>query len=478
MTRWMIVISSILLVGCAPDEPDPVRSSSSALSVPLYPQDAPNFFRLADGTDLKAMDTSNLLRRRTGAGKSLSAQSAYASLKQDSKVHWVVRDLESGSVLGESANAHQNVYGASVSKALVVAALLDKRQGKLAASEWRLAFRLLVESDNSVWSTLENLAGGKSAVDAFTKAMGYEKTQGSRSGNQLNARELGDFLVDVHQQRFAGAEGLLKVMSACATGAAKAVKYVPSSVLLGGKTGTWNEYQHDMRFVETGGKRTAIVVLTRRGKDEDVAVTFGGLLREYLGSAPPPAKAGFVGQPCAEAAGCESGQCLASFPGELLFEGGMCTQSCTKLCPDRSGQPETFCVSFDASQGSFGGASGHCFSRCDTKVYPGDGCRAGYACVKLQRHKDASVRRNVCVPEGKTDLPLGEPADDEGDLPEPERLAEAGCSLAGAAAPSSAAPLLLLAALAWLRCRRRSARGSSHRGLDEPRRGGAAATRS
>lgn len=476
MSRATNLVLSILLVGCGADDPDPVRSSASALSVPLYAKDATDFFVLADGTDLKAIDTNNLLKRRTGAGKSFSAQSSYASLKKDSKVHWVVRDLESGALLGASANAHQNVYGASVSKALVAAALLDKRQGKLAASEWRLVFRLLVESDNGVWSTLENLAGGKSAVDAFTQAMGYKKTQGSRSGNQLNARELGDFLVDVHQQRFAGAEGLLKVMSACATGAAKAVKYVPSEVLLGGKTGTWNEYQHDMRFVETGGKRTAIVVLTRRGKDEDVAVTFGGLLREHLGSEPPPA--GFVGQPCAADAGCESGRCLTSFPGELLFEGGMCTQSCTKLCPDRNGQPETFCLSFDASQGSFGGAAGHCFSRCDTKAYPGDGCRAGYACVKLQRHKDASVKRNVCVPEGKTDLPLAEPADGEGDLPEPERLEEAGCSLAGSVAPASTAPLLLLAAVAWRRCRRRSALGSSHHGVDEPRRGGAGTTRS
>jgi hypothetical protein len=261
--RWTILLNAILLVGCGPDEPDSVRSSASALSVPLYPKDAHDFFVLADGTDLKAIDTGDLLRRRTGAGKSFTAQSSYLSLKKDSKIHWVVRDLESGAVLGESANAHQNVYGASVSKALVVAALLDKRKGKLAASEWRLVFRLLVESDNSVWSTLENLAGGKSAVDAFTQAMGYEKTQGSRSGNQINARELGDFLLDVHQQRFAGAEGLLKVMSACATGAAKAVKYLPSSVLLGGKTGTWNEYQHDMRFVESGGKRSAIVVLGR-----------------------------------------------------------------------------------------------------------------------------------------------------------------------------------------------------------------------
>ena len=125
------------------------------------------------------------------------------------------------------------MYGASVSKALVVAALLDKQQGSLTRAQWQQVYRLIVLSDNSVWTPLEQDPGGPGGVRAFVQRMGYAKTVGHRRGNRINALELSDFLYDVHHQRFPGAEGLLKVMSACDTGKTKSRKYLPRGLHLG-----------------------------------------------------------------------------------------------------------------------------------------------------------------------------------------------------------------------------------------------------
>jgi hypothetical protein len=175
----------------------------------------------------------------------------------------------------------------------------------------------------------------------------------------------------------------------------------------------------------------------------------------------PPTGSAWIGEACSEGAGCQSGLCLTSV-GETSFAGGSCSDPCNKLCPDQAGSPTTFCVSFDASSGLFSGPQGHCFARCDTKAYPGNGCREGYACAKLPRHGDSSVKRNVCLPITPTsgrDPFSGaalrpEPADAEGDLPNPEARTdlEGGCAVAPRAELSLPLGLLLLGLL--LRVRR------------------------
>jgi MYXO-CTERM domain-containing protein len=194
----------------------------------------------------------------------------------------------------------------------------------------------------------------------------------------------------------------------------------------------------------------------------------------------PPAADRWLGDACAAASKCASQSCLQS-AGATSFPGGMCSQPCSQLCPDRAGEPTSFCVSFDAASGKFGGTQGQCFARCDTGAHPGSGCREGYACVKLARNKQSSVKRNVCVPQQPTALGgdgqgsvqlIGEPPDADGDRPNPEQEAAggggeeldasgltggAGCALAPAAPADDSAPLLLLglAAIAVLARRRR-----------------------
>jgi hypothetical protein len=121
---------------------------------------------------------------------------------------------------------------------------------------------------------------------------------------------------------------------------------------------------------------------------------------------------------------------------------GMCTRQCpsNNLCPDREGEPITFCVALDWS-------TGYCYSRCDYDTYS-SGCRSGYICKKMPRHEQCWVKRNTCIPQsavGKADF-LGEDPDAEGELPNPEgSIIGQGCSM-GSGGQSSGLPgwLLLL----------------------------------
>jgi hypothetical protein len=58
---------------------------------------------------------------------------------------------------------------------------------------------------------------------------------------------------------------------------------MPSNVYIGGKTGTYNEYNHDSCWIQDGGKFFSITVLTELGSSgsEAIAQMFRGLYDEY-----------------------------------------------------------------------------------------------------------------------------------------------------------------------------------------------------
>lgn len=151
-----------------------------------------------------------------------------------------------------------------------------------------------------------------------------------------------------------------------------------------------------------------------------------------------PAPGGFIGDGCGAADQCDGGPCFVEPDG---FPGGMCTQPCDELCPDRPGKPVTFCITVPW------GNDGFCHSRCDWEIHPQTGCREGYACVNLPRHNQPQVRRNVCVPGGGTYSPASTPASLEGEAPNPEHTVQGGCSFSGAAATGLSGVGLLLMVL-------------------------------
>ena len=103
---------------------------------------------------------------------------------------------------------------------------------------------------------------------------------------------------------------------------------------------------------------------------------------------------GFVGGACTTDSQCAyaGGQCLKDSAG---FPNGMCTQSCTKFCPDKAGMATTFCIS--AKDVSVSTPPGLCTARCDYSKSP-TGCRPGYKCAKLQRYGDPATSMFACIP--------------------------------------------------------------------------------
>ncbi len=254
---------------------------------------SPDFFILQDGFDLGKFDKNKRLKTRTGVGTAFGKEQMeeYKTLKGNKLVHWIVRDLESGTVIGvRQDTVEKTIEGASVPKALVAAAALNKNNARFKKDEhWFKAYELLVESINDYWNDIQALAGGAAEVNKFSETMGYEHMRPAHDDSDtVNALYLAQFLYDIFHDRFVGSEPLYKIMAACNTGrgdppaTAKGPKYIPTDVYMGGKTGTWNQYQHDMRFLRVKNHWYAIVVLSETGKSEDVAIMFGGIFREYL----------------------------------------------------------------------------------------------------------------------------------------------------------------------------------------------------
>lgn len=270
---------------------------------------SPDFFILSNGINLKNFDSAfetdqnvkvekkvqeiygplaPLLDTKTGFGNAYTAEheQRYRLLKHNSRFHWTVRDLDTNTVISQSANAGENVTAASISKIVLIAAALYNKGGTLDnEDEWRDIIILGIKSWCSPWwDRVENLAGGTERINRFTEMLGLPNLRVSRyGGNEVNALELSEFYYYVLHNRFAGAEVIYKLSSACETGPNKGRKYMPEYLYLGGKTGFWQGFNHDSRFFNYNNRWYAIVVLTTDyTPSEQLAIVFGGLFREYV----------------------------------------------------------------------------------------------------------------------------------------------------------------------------------------------------
>jgi hypothetical protein len=282
--------------------------------------DDEQFFTLSNGVNLRSFggqEVRKLLSRMPGSGITFTTrqEKQYCRLKQNSKLQWILTNLETGDIISRSANAEEVFFGASVSKIFVAAALLDKQDGKISKEQLVLMTRMIVRSDNPSWRELQRQAGsdgsddsGRQAVQAFIGKMGYENLFGFQGwmtlpdggklhGNELNSLAVAKFLYDTYHKHYPGAEVLWTIMHATRTGSNKINKYAPRSTYVAGKTGTYhgiNESKTTIKLPVIKARNHAtvfsfnetqycLVILCNTGKDEDVAVLGGGLMREYLG---------------------------------------------------------------------------------------------------------------------------------------------------------------------------------------------------
>ncbi len=100
-----------------------------------------------------------------------------------------------------------------------------------------------------------------------------------------------------------------------------------------------------------------------------------------------PGTEGWMGDRCLSSSECAGGACMPVDTGEI----GVCTQACSRYCPDKANHAGTFCV--DASDES-GLTQGMCVATCASN----DDCALGTTCEVEGRYGQASTTRKVCLP--------------------------------------------------------------------------------
>ena len=291
--------------------------------LPSNPVTDPNFIYLPNQkkiTDIKVSGSALTLSKGTGASFSAKEMAAYQKLKKDTqgnpnhKVQWVFMDLDKHEVIDQSLSPQRKIFGASSSKIFVGGTLLDKQAGNLTNSQWQKIADMLVISSNTAWTDLQAQIGdgdsnkGRERIQDFTQRMGYERTRGFQGswnnlhGNELTALETAEYLHDTYKGNYAGAEVLWKLMHTCRTGSQRGLKYIPSHIYVGGKTGTYDgptidpetgksqnpngssytvAVRNHMLVFYIDGVQYALTILANSGSDESAALLAGGLIREY-----------------------------------------------------------------------------------------------------------------------------------------------------------------------------------------------------
>ena len=100
-----------------------------------------------------------------------------------------------------------------------------------------------------------------------------------------------------------------------------------------------------------------------------------------------PGSEGWIGDRCLAAGDCLARQCVAAGDGAKI-----CTEPCTRYCPDKNASyASTFCVAADPATGLTGGM-------CTAQCFSNDDCPLGTTCEDEVRFGQASVVRKACLP--------------------------------------------------------------------------------
>ena len=100
-----------------------------------------------------------------------------------------------------------------------------------------------------------------------------------------------------------------------------------------------------------------------------------------------PGTEGWMGDPCKVSTECTGGACAPVDDGTR----GVCTQACSRTCPDKANFAGTFCVEANDESGL---ADGMCVASC----FNNDDCAVGTTCEVEARNGQPSVTKKVCLP--------------------------------------------------------------------------------
>ena len=274
--------------------------------------------QLPNGTDLRSLTVRGKklkLERGEGHAFTSSDRARYHALKaigqrqKNARIQWALMNLDNEEIIHKSRQPALNFYGASVSKIYIGAGILHKQKGKLSKGQLQELADMVVVSSNRAWGSLQRQTGngserkGQEYIQQFTKKLGHKNAIAFRGwmdrlhGNEVSARDMVQLLADTYKQRFEGAETLWKVMHATRTGKTKGLKYLPKSMNVGGKTGTYRGYtvhpqtqkpyranvHHHAMIFKHDGTQYGLVVMTDQSTNEEVALLTAGVVQESLG---------------------------------------------------------------------------------------------------------------------------------------------------------------------------------------------------
>lgn len=215
----------------------------------------------------------------------------YEVLKDSPNTFLCVLDVSSNKILFQTHNSKQNIEAASLSKVWASMSALDTNKGTLpSVSDYEDMLRLLVCSNNQTWDNIQDLGGGTEGVDKWAQEKGFNVEPDCKT-NLVNAYDMCRFWSAVLRGQFLGSELILKLSSACKTHDTRALKYMPADCFLGGKTGTFEQANHDSCWILYNGRFYVITVMTLLGStnetlsdmtDEEVALLFRGLFDEFV----------------------------------------------------------------------------------------------------------------------------------------------------------------------------------------------------
>jgi hypothetical protein len=231
-------------------------------------------------------------------------QAVKNSLKDN--YQWVLRNLDTNTIVTKSSKPNRQFYGASVSKVFVAGAYLDSLGGQPTPDGIEHINKLIVVSSNSSWSALQVLLGsgdenlGRQRVESFlkkldiTKSIGYRGYLNGVHGNEVNAMDISKFIQSSYDERYYGSKHLFQTMFLSRTGKLRGKKYFPKNMNIGGKTGSYNgqtsvngeaitsKSNHHTIVFKKNNHYYSLTVLSDPGTNEEVAVLSQGLVEQFL----------------------------------------------------------------------------------------------------------------------------------------------------------------------------------------------------
>lgn len=276
----------------------------------LEPSDY-RFYEFSGGNylDLKTSNVKNSIQYGSGVLYKSKEKLLFNKTlsKRSNKLQWDLRDLSNNKSISISSNPNKLFYGASLSKVFVASAFMNITNEIDYRSRQELN-DLIVKSSNTAWGSLQKKIGqgdddlGRQGVQSFLNnlciynSIGFRGYLGKIHGNEINVTDVSRYIQASFDGEYGESKEIFKLLFISRTGKARLKKYFPSSMIIGGKTGTYKgntsidgkpvvtDSKHHLIVFKYKNKYYSLTVLSDGIDQEVLSVLAYGLFQKYLNS--------------------------------------------------------------------------------------------------------------------------------------------------------------------------------------------------